>query len=25
VVNIWDFCRDIGVTNINIATNQEVE
>ncbi|MBU1061681.1 MAG: biopolymer transporter ExbD [Candidatus Omnitrophica bacterium] len=24
VVNIWDFCRDIGVTQINIATNQEV-
>jgi len=23
VVNIWDFCRDIGVTQINIATNQE--
>lgn len=24
VVKIWDFCRDIGVTRINIATNQEV-
>lgn len=24
VVSIWDFCRDIGVTQINIATNQEV-
>jgi len=24
VVNIWDFCRDIGVTQINIATNQDV-
>jgi biopolymer transport protein ExbD len=24
VVNIWDFCRDIGITQINIATNQEV-
>jgi len=23
VVNIWDFCRDIGITQINIATNQE--
>ena len=24
VVGIWDFCRDIGITQINIATNQEV-
>ena len=24
VVNIWDFCRDVGITKINIATNQEV-
>jgi biopolymer transport protein ExbD len=24
IVNIWDFCRDIGITQINIATNQEV-
>ncbi|MDP8230898.1 MAG: biopolymer transporter ExbD [Candidatus Gorgyraea atricola] len=24
VVGIWDFCRDIGVTQVNIATNQEV-
>ncbi|MFH1783196.1 MAG: biopolymer transporter ExbD [Candidatus Omnitrophota bacterium] len=24
VVSIWDFCRDIGVTQINIATNQEI-
>jgi len=24
VVSIWDFCRDIGITQINIATNQEV-
>lgn len=23
VVNIWDFCRDLGVKQINIATNQE--
>ena len=23
VVGIWDFCRDIGVTQVNIATNQE--
>jgi biopolymer transport protein ExbD len=23
VVEIWDLCRDIGVTQINIATNQE--
>ncbi len=25
IVSIWDFCRDIGVTQINIATNQEVK
>jgi biopolymer transport protein ExbD len=25
VVSIWDFCRDIGITQINIATNQEVK
>ncbi len=25
VINIWDFCRDIGITQINIATNQEVK
>jgi len=24
VVKIWDFCRDMGITQINIATNQEV-
>jgi len=24
IVTIWDFCRDIGITQINIATNQEV-
>ena len=24
VVKIWDFCRDIGLSQINIATNQEV-
>jgi len=24
VVNIWDFCRDIGMKQVNIATNQEV-
>ncbi len=24
IVGIWDFCRDIGITQINIATNQEV-
>ena len=24
VVSIWDFCREIGITQINIATNQEV-
>ncbi len=23
VVSIWDFCRDIGMTQVNIATNQE--
>ncbi|MCX5687270.1 MAG: biopolymer transporter ExbD [Candidatus Omnitrophica bacterium] len=22
VVNIWDFCRDIGIKQVNIATNQ---
>lgn len=25
IVNIWDFCRDIGVRQINIATNQETK
>ncbi len=25
VVNIWDFCRDIGIKQVNIATNQEVK
>ncbi|MDO8602943.1 MAG: biopolymer transporter ExbD [Candidatus Omnitrophota bacterium] len=25
VVNIWDFCRGIGIKQVNIATNQEVE
>jgi len=25
VVNIWDFCRDIGMKQVNIATNQEVK
>jgi len=25
VVSIWDFCRDIGVRQINIATNQEIK
>jgi len=25
VVAIWDFCRDVGITQINIATNQEVK
>ncbi|MFH1479321.1 MAG: biopolymer transporter ExbD [Candidatus Omnitrophota bacterium] len=25
VVSVWDFCRDIGVTHINIATNQEMK
>ncbi len=24
VVNIWDFCRDLGIKQVNIATNQEV-
>lgn len=24
VVNVWDFCRDIGIKQVNIATNQEV-
>lgn len=23
VVEIWDICRDLGITQINIATNQE--
>ncbi len=23
VVEVWDMCRDLGVTQINIATNQE--
>jgi biopolymer transport protein ExbD len=23
VVEIWDMCRDLGVTHVNIATNQE--
>lgn len=23
IVEIWDMCRDLGVTQINIATNQE--
>ena len=25
VVNIWDFCRDLGIKQVNIATNQEVK
>ena len=25
IVNIWDFCRSIGIKQVNIATNQEVE
>jgi len=25
VVNIWDFCRSIGVKQVNIATNQETK
>ena len=25
VVNIWDFCRAIGIKQVNIATNQEVK
>jgi len=25
VVGIWDFCRDIGITQVNIATNQETK
>lgn len=24
VVNIWDFCRDMGIRQVNVATNQEV-
>lgn len=23
IVEVWDLCRDLGVTQINIATNQE--
>ncbi len=23
IVEIWDMCRDLGITQINIATNQE--
>jgi len=23
VINIWDFCRGIGIKQVNIATNQE--
>ena len=23
VVEVWDMCRDLGITQINIATNQE--
>jgi len=25
VVSIWDFCRAIGIKQVNIATNQEVK
>jgi biopolymer transport protein ExbD len=25
VVQIWDFCREVGLTQINIATNQPVK
>jgi biopolymer transport protein ExbD len=25
VVSVWDFCRDVGITQVNIATNQEVK
>jgi biopolymer transport protein ExbD len=25
VVKLWDFCRDIGIRKVNIATNQEVK
>ncbi len=25
VVNIWDFCRDLGIKQVNIATNQEIK
>ncbi|MBN3038039.1 MAG: biopolymer transporter ExbD [Candidatus Omnitrophica bacterium] len=25
VVQIWDLCRDVGLTQINIATNQSME
>jgi len=24
VVNLWDFCREIGIAQVNIATNQEI-
>ena len=25
VVNIWDFCRALGIKQVNIATNQEIK
>jgi len=25
VVSVWDFCRDVGIAQVNIATNQEVK
>lgn len=25
VVNIWDYCRDLGIKQVNIATNQEAK
>jgi biopolymer transport protein ExbD len=25
VVNIWDFCRTLGIRQVNIATNQEIK
>jgi len=25
IVNIWDFCRGLGIRQVNIATNQEVK
>ena len=25
VVNIWDFCRTLGIKQVNIATNQEAK
>ena len=25
IINIWDFCRSLGIKQVNIATNQEVE